>query len=322
MTLGEKIRKYRTLKGMTQKELGIAVGFSAATADSRIRKYESDIMAPKNDMRQKLADALDVDISALSDVELQSNEDIIQILFELEDLLGLDINHNVDFTTLTIPHDSDRQLDSYFYAWYTQKKRSARDESSDDYEKWKARFPKDITTYLIEQSKYLDDFYSSHISKITVDCSPIQKLSEFLLLIRRQFQAGIDIEFGLKSFGVGDGALIMTYNIFQLCNTSNRAIQDSFAEYLYTLEILKTYGMPISRELSISELGTKVSYVLRWSVLTAFRSTLSELMEFEKSIATLSDFEKDQFERRFTSDLQKYDIDLKNELSNLKNSLE
>ena len=38
MTLGEKIRKYRSLKNMTQKELGLAIGFSGATADSRIRK--------------------------------------------------------------------------------------------------------------------------------------------------------------------------------------------------------------------------------------------------------------------------------------------
>ena len=44
MTLGKKIRKYRMLKDMTQKELGLAVGFSEATADSRIRKYESGTM--------------------------------------------------------------------------------------------------------------------------------------------------------------------------------------------------------------------------------------------------------------------------------------
>ena len=48
MTLGNKIRKYRILNGLTQKELGHKVGFSEETADSRIRKYESDLMAPKS----------------------------------------------------------------------------------------------------------------------------------------------------------------------------------------------------------------------------------------------------------------------------------
>ncbi len=51
MTLGEKIKKYRHLKGWTQKELGLAVGFSEAVADSRIRKYERDVITPRKDIR-------------------------------------------------------------------------------------------------------------------------------------------------------------------------------------------------------------------------------------------------------------------------------
>ena len=37
MTLGEKIKKYRELRGLTQKALGDRVGFSIGTQDSRIR---------------------------------------------------------------------------------------------------------------------------------------------------------------------------------------------------------------------------------------------------------------------------------------------
>ena len=37
MTLGEKIKDYRLLHNMTQKELGMKVCFSAVTADTRIR---------------------------------------------------------------------------------------------------------------------------------------------------------------------------------------------------------------------------------------------------------------------------------------------
>lgn len=47
MTLGEKIKKYRELRGLTQKALGERVGFSIGTEDSRIRKYEKDMMALK-----------------------------------------------------------------------------------------------------------------------------------------------------------------------------------------------------------------------------------------------------------------------------------
>jgi transcriptional regulator with XRE-family HTH domain len=67
MKLGNKIRKYRQLHDMSQKELGMKVGFSAATADSRMRKYESDAMAPKADIRAKIAEALNIDLEAISD---------------------------------------------------------------------------------------------------------------------------------------------------------------------------------------------------------------------------------------------------------------
>ena len=47
MTLGEKIKKYRELRELTQRELGQKVGFSAGTEDSRIRKYEKNILYKK-----------------------------------------------------------------------------------------------------------------------------------------------------------------------------------------------------------------------------------------------------------------------------------
>ena len=52
MTTGEKIKKARTSKGLTQKELGALVGLP----DDRIRKYELNIRTPKRELLQKIAD--------------------------------------------------------------------------------------------------------------------------------------------------------------------------------------------------------------------------------------------------------------------------
>ena len=68
MTLGEKIKFARQLKGMTQKELGLMVGFSESTADNRIRQYEMGKMKPKEDKLELIANALGVDIDALTDI--------------------------------------------------------------------------------------------------------------------------------------------------------------------------------------------------------------------------------------------------------------
>ena len=91
MTLGEKIKGYRLLHDMTQKELGMKVGFSAVTADTRIRQYEKDAMAPKAEIRNKLVQALDVDSSALSDIDIRSIEDVVRTFSFMEEYLGFEI---------------------------------------------------------------------------------------------------------------------------------------------------------------------------------------------------------------------------------------
>lgn len=43
MAIGERIRFFRNLRGMTQKYLGTVVGFPEKTADIRMAQYESGI---------------------------------------------------------------------------------------------------------------------------------------------------------------------------------------------------------------------------------------------------------------------------------------
>ena len=123
MTLGEKIKKYRILKGLTQKELGLAVGFSAATADSRIRKYERDLIAPKDDIRIKLAKALEVDLSAISDIDVATYEDVMQVLFLFEESYGMDIDKKDGKTVLVFDdkNESIRTLITYMNLWQGQR---------------------------------------------------------------------------------------------------------------------------------------------------------------------------------------------------------
>mgnify|MGYP004555363227 CR=1 FL=1 len=63
MTTGELIRKCRKEAGLTQKELGERAGIAEPT----IRKYESNRLNPKIETLKKIADALNVSVSDLSD---------------------------------------------------------------------------------------------------------------------------------------------------------------------------------------------------------------------------------------------------------------
>lgn len=60
MTVGEKIKLIRTFRGMTQKELGLAIGLEEKGADNRIAQYETNYRVPKKDMLDKFAEVLHV----------------------------------------------------------------------------------------------------------------------------------------------------------------------------------------------------------------------------------------------------------------------
>ena len=65
MTVGQKIRFFRDLRGYTQAELGEMVGLPG----DRIRQYETNVRTPKPDKLREIADALDVDVAAISYVD-------------------------------------------------------------------------------------------------------------------------------------------------------------------------------------------------------------------------------------------------------------
>ena len=46
MTVGDKIKKILTFRGMTQNELGLAIGFEEKGADNLIAQYETNYRVP------------------------------------------------------------------------------------------------------------------------------------------------------------------------------------------------------------------------------------------------------------------------------------
>lgn len=65
MTIGENIKKYREKKGLTQKELGAALGLAEIT----IRQYENNKREPKYERLYVIADVLNVSITDLMSKE-------------------------------------------------------------------------------------------------------------------------------------------------------------------------------------------------------------------------------------------------------------
>ena len=91
MAIGERIRFIRNLRGMTQKYLGMLLGFPEKSADVRLAQYETGARTPKAELTNSLANALDVAPQALAVPDIDSYIGLMHTLFTLEDRYGLEI---------------------------------------------------------------------------------------------------------------------------------------------------------------------------------------------------------------------------------------
>ena len=65
MAIGERIRFIRKKLNMTEKYLGLRLGFSEKSADSRVAQYENGRREPKMDILEQIAEILDVSTLAI-----------------------------------------------------------------------------------------------------------------------------------------------------------------------------------------------------------------------------------------------------------------
>ena len=150
MAIGERINFFRNLRGMTQKYLGVRVGFPERSADVRLAQYETGTRTPKADMTAALANILDVSPQALSVPDIDSYIGLMHTLFTLEDRYGLkvcecdgEVHLRVD-----VSHGKDAaELSKSLAAWREQvAKLEAGEISKEEYDRWRYRYPEFDTT--------------------------------------------------------------------------------------------------------------------------------------------------------------------------------
>lgn len=122
MTIGEKIKRIRKERGLTQKELGAALG---GISQQQVGQWETGKANPKIETIKKIAEALNVDISELSDFTNYKQKIINKSPFlsvmhksrnneELEeDVLYQDALHHHMIESLDITEDKQELLYNY-----------------------------------------------------------------------------------------------------------------------------------------------------------------------------------------------------------------
>jgi len=149
MAIGERIRFIRNLRGMTQKYLGMAIGFTEKTAEVRMTQYESGARTPKEKMISDFANVLDVRPQALTVPDIDSDIGLAHTLFTLEDVYGfkvIEADGEVCLRLENINRNYEATIEM-LSAWRQEAaKLEAGEITKDDYDKWRYRYPEFDTT--------------------------------------------------------------------------------------------------------------------------------------------------------------------------------
>lgn len=142
MAIGERIKRIRTFRKMTQSQLGQAVGLS----DVRIRQYEIGNRTPKEDMIQDIAKAMDCNYRSIYEPTLYAAEDVMYTLFELDE------HYEMPLYEVTDKEDSSEKhicvgfnyslMDDLLSEWMKKKEELASGKiTREEYFDWKITWP-------------------------------------------------------------------------------------------------------------------------------------------------------------------------------------
>lgn len=145
--LGQKIRFYRQIAGMTQKELGSACGVNEST----IRNYELGNRYPDSDTIFEISNSLEISPYVLATPDPISAASSLQYLFSMEKTLDLtpttidgkvylEVSSEIDVNDATVAPLSN--LKRMFSHWATMYEKFINEEIDEE-------------TYLLWQAKYL-----------------------------------------------------------------------------------------------------------------------------------------------------------------------
>lgn len=132
MTLGEKIKHHRNVKGLTQKQLGDMAGIHEVT----IRKYEANKMSPKREQLESIASCLGVPLNEFIDLKIVTDSDVLPLLFAIDEVFDIEITSD-DNKTFKMEF-KEPMLNHFLRDWQSIKQLSEiGGVSPEDYELWK-----------------------------------------------------------------------------------------------------------------------------------------------------------------------------------------
>ena len=130
--MARKIRRLRTMRGLTQKQLADLIGVDEAA----IRNYEIQKASPKQAHIDKLAEALGVRPESLRIYDMGAGDSITaNALFQLSEIYGIEPHGCSEYAYLRLTHNSLNDMLARWASQYSHLR--SGDISQDEYDIWK-----------------------------------------------------------------------------------------------------------------------------------------------------------------------------------------
>ena len=144
MAFGKRIKLFRTIRGMKQRQVGEILGFNGAATEVRMAQYEAEAREPKAALVEQMAEIFSVSPKAISVPEIDTYDGLMHTFFALEDMYDLKIAEIDGELCLHLDRtlNPDMNLLDLLELWHKQSMRLANGLiTKQDYDEWRYNYP-------------------------------------------------------------------------------------------------------------------------------------------------------------------------------------
>ena len=286
MTLGDKIRKYRILKGLTQAQLGSMVKLTG----DRIRQYENDVRKPKDGKLFEIAAALDINPSTLAEPDFNDPTSVMHVLFELEDIYGLHfekVGDNYQLAFSKGEYSSANWIIEGLAAWVKKRDELQPDindsnstitDKKNDYIRWKARYPYNFAEEITNNFALVQKFNENAYSLLPSDRQPITRFSEFYHNLLALEDAGVKFTISVDEI-VSRRSAVFYIELDYIMNCSDE-VKKLYMEFRQCWYDMKDIGLEVQEApVPINDNISIILYSDNIQLITLFQAHMRHLEE-------------------------------------------
>lgn len=136
LSVGSRISFLRQLRGMTQQELGNEIGIKGKKARNIICRYERTGRIPRNNVLEKIATVLDVNLNFIKKYDFSDPMDIYYLMIWSEELCSEFVCTMTD--SISVSNVAQSIISKRYKDWYRARRKYKKKEiTREDYLKWK-----------------------------------------------------------------------------------------------------------------------------------------------------------------------------------------